>query len=467
MNKFLAGLIGLALATAGCAAPAAGDAASASPAPAVPTAPPAPTAAPPTATSAPAPASPTPAAIADVIEYEMRGAFDFFWEQANQDTASAGFGLIRDRYPGSAGIASLAAVGFGLTAYVIGVEKGYLAYDAAYARVNGTLDTLLALDRVEGFYYHFVDLATGERAWGSEVSSIDTGLLLMGVLCAGQYFGGEVARKAQALYAAVNWPWFLDAERQMFYMAYRPEPGRGFEGHWDFYAEQLLLYVLAAGSPTYPVGDVPYYTFTRHTAGLPDGQPFIHSWFNSIFTYQYSHAWIDFRGRTDRQGVNWFDNSVAAALAHIDYAARMDRKYETLGPLAWGLSACDGPDGYNGRYGAPPSGYDNAQHVIDDTIPPYGAIGSILFVPEQAQAAMLNYYTLERLKGRYGFQDAYNLSADWFASDVIGIDKGITLLMLANYQSGLVHGVMLNSAPIRAGLERLQITPTEQQKAGP
>jgi len=469
VNKLLTGLLGLALAVASCSAPAAPPAAAtASPATAVPTAPPAPTATavPPTATSAPtataAPtASPTPAAIADVIEYEMRGSFDFFWEQANQDTASPGFGLIRDRYPGSEGIASLAAVGFGLTAYVIGVEKGYVDRAAAYARVDGTLDTLLAMDRVEGFYYHFVDMTTGKRAWGSEVSSIDTGLLLMGVLCAGQYFGGEAARKAQSLYAAVNWPWFLDAERQMFYMAYRPERGKGFEGHWDFYAEQLLLYVLAAGSPTYPVDDVPYYTFIRHEARLPDGQPFIHSWFNSIFTYQYSHAWIDFRGRTDRKGVNWFDNSVAASLAHIDYATRMDRKYETLGPLAWGLSASDGPDGYNGRYGAPPSGYDNTQHFIDDTIPPSGAIGSIIFVPDQAQAAMLNYFTLEPLKGRYGFQDAYNLSEDWFASDVIGIDKGITLLMLANYQSGLVHSLMLTSAPILAGLERLQITPAE------
>lgn len=411
----------------------------------------------PTAEPSPAP-SPTPtlATPEEVIAYEMKGAFDFFWEQANTDPDSPGYGLIRDRFPGSEGIASMASLGFGLTAYLIGVEKGYITREQAYERVSRTLDTLANMERVEGFYYHFVDIQTGKRAWQSEVSSIDTAILFMGVLSAGQYFGGEVQQKAQRLYDEVNWGWFLDESRQMFYMAYRPE--KGFEGHWDFYAEQLMLYVLAAGSDTHPVDATPYYTFTRHTAKYGEGvKPFIHSWFGSLFTYQFSHAWIDFRGYTDQKGVDWFDNSVQASLAQVRFGEAMDAKYLTLGPNAWGLTACDGPQGYEGRYGAPPSGYDNKAHLVDDTIPPAGAIGSIIFTPEDSLRAMLHYYTLENLKGRYGFKDAYNLTAGWYASDVIGIDKGISLLMLANYEDEMVWRVMMQNPNILKGLERLQL----------
>jgi len=396
--------------------------------------------------------------IDEIIEYEMKGSFDYFWEQANTDMDSPGYGLIRDRYPGSEGIASIAAVGFGLTAYLVGIEKGYITREAGMERVNHTLDTLLSLDRVEGFYYHFLDMKTGKRAWNSEVSSIDTAILMMGVLSAGEYFAGEIETKAQELYEEVNWTWFLDESRNMFYMAYRPE--KGFEGHWDFYAEQLMLYVLAAGSDTHPIDSLPYYTFTRHKAKYGTGQPFIHSWFGSIFTHQFSHAWIDFRGRTDKKEVNWFENSVEASLAQVNFAAAMDEKYLTLGPNAWGLTACDGPDGYNGLYGAPPSGFDNKAHLVDDTVPPAGAIGSIVFVPEAAERAMAYYYSLDQLNGKYGFLDAFNLSRDWYANDWIGIDKGITLLMLANYQDNIVYKITMENKSILQGLNLLEIIET-------
>lgn len=441
MNKLFTFLLFFGLLTIGCAA-----------APQIP-----PTETLPSATVTPA-ATFTPAApdIREVIEFEMAGSFHFFWEQANTDPDSPGFGLIRDRYPGSPAIASIAAVGFGLTAYPVGVEKGYITYQEGYERANGTLDTLLAMERTEGFYYHFVAMATGKRAWESEVSTIDTAILLMGVLTAGEYFGGEIADKAQTIYEGVNWPWFVDPSRDMFYMAYRPE--QGFSGHWDFYAEQLMLYVLAAGSPTHPTDETPYYTFTRHSAKFGNGQPFIHSWFGSIFTYQYSHAWLDFRQYNDREGVNWFDNSVEASLAHFNFALLMDDSYQTLGPTAWGLTASDGPDGYNGLYGAPPSGFDNRSHLVDDTLAPAGAIGSIIFLPQQAQQAMLNYYSIQPLKSNYGFLDSYNLSQNWTASDVIGIDKGISLLMLANYQNDLVYQTTMKNQHILNGLANLQIS---------
>jgi hypothetical protein len=404
----------------------------------------------------PAPTAAPLIALETVMDYEMRGAFDFFWEQANVNVTEAGYGLVRDRFPGSEGIASIASVGFALSAYPIGVEKGYIAREQGLERVEGTLETLFKMDRTEGFFYHFVDMSTGKRAWNSEVSSIDTAILMMGVLTAGEYFGGEIQTKANQLYGDVNWPWFVDESRDMFYMAYRPE--KGFEGHWDFYAEQLMLYILAAGSPTHPTDDSLYYGFKRHYAGYGGGEPFIHSWFGSIFTYQFSHAWIDFREYKDREGVNWFENSVKAVQAQYRYAAAKQDKYETLSPLAWGLSACDGPGGYNGLYGAPPSGFDNNSHKVDDTVPPYAAIASMLFLPEGSAQAMLNYYSIEPLKGRYGFYDAYNLSRNWYDSDVIGIDKGISLLMLANYENSAVYDITMKNQYLLEGLERLQIT---------
>lgn len=397
--------------------------------------------------------------ITQIVEDEMKGSFDFFWEQANTTPGSSGFGLVRDRYPGSESIASIASTGFGLTAYLIGINKGYITEQEGYERVSQTLDTLLAMDREEGFYYHFVDIESGKRVWESEVSSIDTSILLLGVLSVGQYFGGEIEVKARQIYDAVNWPWFLDDNRQMFYMAYRPE--KGFEGHWDFYAEQLMMYVLAAGSVTHPVDEIPYYTFTRHVASYGDGEPFIHSWFGSLFTYQYSHAWIDFRDYVDREGVNWFDNSIKASLAQYNFAVDMDSKYETLGPNAWGLTACDGPNGYNGRYGAPPSGFDNQQHYVDDTIAPCAAIASMIFTPKQSEQALQNYASIPELKGKYGFYDAYNLTEDWFDSDVIGIDKGITLLMLANAENNFVYEIMMQNETILNGLSKLQFVKGE------
>jgi len=397
--------------------------------------------------------------ITQIVEDEMKGSFDFFWEQANTTPGSSGFGLVRDRYPGSESIASIASTGFGLTAYLIGINKGYITEQEGYERVNQTLDTLLAMDREEGFYYHFVDIESGKRAWESEVSSIDTSILMMGVLSVGEYFGGEIGEKAYQIYDTVNWPWFLDDNRQMFYMAYRPE--KGFEGHWDFYAEQLMMYVLAAGSVTHPVDEVPYYTFTRHVASYGDGEPFIHSWFGSLFTYQYSHAWIDFRDYVDREGVNWFDNSIKASLAQYNFAVDMDSKYETLGPNAWGLTACDGPNGYNGSYGAPPSGFDNQQHYVDDTIAPCAAIASMIFTPKQSEQALQNYASIPELKGKYGFYDAYNLTEDWFDSDVIGIDKGITLLMLANAENNFVYEIMMQNETILNGLSKLQFVKGE------
>lgn len=436
------------------------------PAPSVPhaaAASPAPTRAASVAPTAPSIAdlrSDLPAADLDaVLEEEAYRSFLFFWEQANTEEASPGYGLVRDRWPGNPTIASIASVGFGLAALPVAVERGWIDREDARARALGTLRTFQRLVTTHGFFFHFLDVTSGARAWDSEVSIIDTGLLLCGALVAGASFGVEVEAAARALYEAVDWPWYLDAARSQFWMGYRPE--KGFEGYWDFYAEQLVLYVLAAGSPTHPLGRDVYEGFTRHRARYGAVEPFIHSWFGSLFTHQYSHAFVDFRGRRDAQGVDWFANSVAATLAQRQYAIDNPLGLRTLGPDSWGLSAGDGPTGYNGLAGAPPSGYDNRQHKVDGTVPPYAAVASVVFAPAEAAAAARYYRGFPKLWGRYGFTSGYNLdvSPPWFSSDVIGIDKGITLLMLENHRSGLVWRLFMSVPAVQRGLERIGIVP--------
>jgi hypothetical protein len=266
-----------------------------------------------------------------------------------------------------------------------------------------------------------------------------------------------VQAAARSLYEAIDWPWYVDPAKQQFWMGYKPETG--FEGHWDFYAEQLVLYVMAAGSPTHPVGREIYDGFTRHTASYRAGEPFIHSWFGSLFTYQYSHAFVDFRGRKDAKGVDWFENSVRASQAQYQYAQDNPQGRRALGTDAWGLSASDAPGGYNGLAGAPPSGFDNRQHQDNGTVPPSAALGSIVFTPDQSIAAARYYRGFPKLWGMYGFQDAYNMDTTppWFDTDVIGIDKGVTLLMLENFRSGLPWKLFMGVPAVQHGLDVLGI----------
>lgn len=224
----------------------------------------------------------------NILDLESKGAFKYLWEQSNCEKGSDGYGLVRDRYPRNSEIASIATTGFALTALPIGVENGWITSKEGYERALGTLDTLGKLEHYNGFFYHFVNIETGKREWDCEISNIDTTIAINGALFAGKYFGGEVEEKARALYERIDWNWFIDEDKNMFYMSYTPE--NGFQGYWDFYGEQLMLYVLAAGSPTYPMDKDVYYSFKRRGGRYGDGEFFINSWFGSIFTYQFSHA---------------------------------------------------------------------------------------------------------------------------------------------------------------------------------
>lgn len=386
---------------------------------------------------------------------EAEGCFRYLWEQVQTDEASGAYGMVRDRYPGAKNVSSIAATGFALASIPYGIRKNWISEEEGRQRAEKTLETLLSLDHEKGFLYHFVNMLNGEPATGSELSVIDTGILLCGAIVAGEYFGGSVQEKALELYGRVEWEYFLDGSRNMFYMSRSPEGE--FTGHWDVYAEQLILYVLSAGAPTYPLDSAPYYAFGR-LEGRYGEHAFIHSWFGSIFTYQYSHAFVDFRGLKDKKGTDWFQNSVEASLAARQFCIDQQEQWETYGENAWGLTACDTRDGYNGLQGAPPSGTDNRAHVSGGTIAPAGAIGSMPFTPEESTAALKHYMTFPDLLGQYGLKDAYNLDQEWYDPDYIGIDKGISLLMIANYESGMIWELFMGNENVRRGMENLGFT---------
>lgn len=383
---------------------------------------------------------------------EAKESFRYLWEQAQTDEESGAYGLVRDRYPGSPDMASTAATGFALAAIPYGIEKGWITEEEGKERAGKTLDTLLTLENASGFLYHFINMKNGKHMSGSEISVIDTGILACGAITAGEYFGGSVQKKADKFYKAIDWSFYLDEDRQMFYMSYSPE--KGFSGHWDVYAEQLMLYVLSAGSPTHALDKKPYYTFKR-LGGSYGGQTFVHSWFGSIFTYQFSHAFIDFAGKVDEKGMDWYANSVKATLAARQFCIDNQEKFSTYGENSWGLTACDTAAGYNGLLGAAPSGTDNTAHKSNGTIAAAGAIGSMPFAPEECTAALKNYRSYPEFVGEYGLKDSYDLDNNWFAKDYIGIDKGISVLMIANYEGGYIWDLFMKNQYVMEGMNRL------------
>ncbi len=277
-------------------------------------------------------------------------------------------------------------------------------------------------------------------------------------------------------------------------MGYSPE--EGFFGHWDMYAEQLMLYVLSVASPTHPVDSSIYQDFQKPKADYQEIKNIVYTYCGALFTYQYSHAWIDFRNRKDKDGIDWFKNSIKATLANRKYCIEMSQTNcphfnpepvgtpqsnpepvgtpqsnpepvgtkKTYGKNSWGLTACVSPKGYSGEFGAKPA--KSQLKGNDGTISPSGAAGSMVFTPELSMQALEHYYNnFPKLWGKYGFKDAYNLDygKPWYAKECIGIDKGISMLMIENYLSGLIWRYFMKNEYIQKGLEKLDIMPQKQE----
>ena len=396
---------------------------------------------------------------------ELRKSYNFFLKESNNNRNSKGYGLIRDKTVIANHVASIASVGYGLAALVIGVEHKWISYPEAYDRASRTLDTFLyCVEGENGFYYHFVNMENGNREWNCEISIIDTAIFLCGALTAGEYFQGAVKSKAEMLYKKVNWEWYRNKETNYFYMGYTPE--KGFWGHWDMYAEQLMLYVLGVSSPTFPIDKSMYYDFIRKKEDYKNIKEIIYTYCGTLFTYQFSHAWIDFRNLIDKDNVNWFKNSIKATLANKQYCIDNKSKFKTYNENSWGLTACLSPKGYI-SCGAKPCGV-NLNIENDGTVSPCGAIGSIVFTPQESMKAIEYYYNhFPKLWGKYGFKNGYNLegSKPWFAKEYIGIDKGIGLVMIENYINGTIWKYFMQNEYVQRGLKMLDFSADIQRLA--
>lgn len=384
-------------------------------------------------------------------DLEGRGC-DYFYNEAGAKT-----GLVRDRAPVSGRslgrVASIAATGFGLTALCIAAKRNYLRPALCEERVEKTLAFLLEdCPHEHGFLYHFVDLDSGQRVFGSELSSIDTALLLCGVLTCRQYFAGNtrIAALATTFYRRIDWQWMLN-EGQTLSMGWLPE--EGFLQHrWDIYSELMTMYLLAIGSPTHPIPASTWDALQRPLVNF-GGIEYI-SGVAPLFIHQYAHAWCDYRDLRDRHS-NYFSNSIAATRAHQLFCLTLGRKFEWFDQDMWGISASDSRQGYR-VWGGPP-----AMGPIDGTIVPGAVAGSLPFLPAECSHVLLHIREKmgDRAWTRYGFVDAFHPKAGWFAGDILGIDQGISVLMAENLRTGFVWEQFMKNREIGHAMREVAFHP--------
>ncbi|MFY9551202.1 MAG: glucoamylase family protein [Thermoanaerobaculia bacterium] len=429
-------------------------------------------------------------AFLDKLERET---FQWFW-----DLADPGTRLIPDRAP-TPSFSSVAAVGFGLTAYTVGAERGWVTRGQAAWRTAETLRFLVQAPQGEaprgmtayrGFFYHFLDMKTGERYESTELSTIDTTLLAAGALSSQSYFDGQDPVEAQirddadTLYRRIEWTWAQPRPPGVS-MGWTPE--EGFHNwNWSGYDEAMILYLLALGSPTHPIDPAAWPQWcSTYVWGPFYGQEHVN--FSPLFGHQYSHLWADFRGIQDAymrgKGIDYFENSRRATISQRAYAGANPAGWEGYGANVWGLTACDGPldgtlviDGRLRSFMGYAARGASLRHVIDDgTIAPAAAAGSIAFAPEIVVPALQEMTRRwPDLRNQYGFLDAFNPTfanataqtqngrlvqgVGWFDVDQLGIDQGPIVAMIENYRSGLVWRTMRKNPYVVAGLKRAGFT---------
>jgi hypothetical protein len=430
-----------------------------------------------------------PSASAELLDDVQKRTFLYFWETTNPQN-----GLVPDRWP-TPSFSSIAAVGFGLTAYGVGAERGWITREQAAQRTLTTLrffrdskqgDAASGVTGYRGFYYHFVDMKSGTRFEQVELSTIDTTLLLAGALFAQSYFDRddpaerEIREIVEFLYRRAEWTFFFERP-PLVSMGWTPEQGL-IDYDYRGYNEAMILYVLALGSPTHPIGKESWDAFTA-TYKWADHYGQQHVVFPPLFGHQYSHVWIDFRGIHDDymrgKGIDYFENSRRATYSQRAYAIDNPMQWQGYGENVWGLTASDGPvdgkkviDGrerqfwtYRARGTAPGEGED------DGTLAPTAAVSSIAFAPEIAIPAMQAMHDKwgAHLYQQYGFLDSFNptLSIEtqvqmgkivpgvgWFDHDYLGIDQGPIVAMIENHRSELVWKTMRKNPHVIRGLKR-------------
>ncbi|MFN7948512.1 MAG: glucoamylase family protein [Blastocatellia bacterium] len=388
------------------------------------------------------------------LEDLSRRSFRYFQEQSDPHT---GLVLDRARTDGSEhdeahrNTASIAATGFGLTGWCIAAERGWVSRQQARERVRATLKFFAEKAPHEhGWFYHWMNWRTGERVWKSELSSIDTALLMGGVLTARQYFrdDAEIPRLATKIYERIDFNWMRNGHPFLLSMGWHPESGF-LKSYWDHYCELMILYILGIGSPTHPLPPESWYAWRRDEMKYK-GYEYI-GWHDPLFVHQFSHAWIDFRGRRDNRApfTDWFENSVIATRAQKAFCLDLAKEFPGYTENIWGITASDSAKGYVAWYGPP------RHPAIDGTVVPCAAGGSLMFTPDitlPALRAMKQQFG-DKIYGRYSFTDAFNPNNGWINPDVIGIDLGITLLSAENLRSGNIWKWFGRNAEIERGLQ--------------
>jgi hypothetical protein len=380
------------------------------------------------------------------LEELERSTFQYFVEQVNPST-----GIVRDRCnvrtPDRSELGSIAAMGFGLTALCIGEKRRFISHDDAHERVVAALRFLWGtMPNHRGFFYHWANINTGERVWDSEVSSVDTAILLCGVLTCRQHFPhSEISRLAYQIFNRVDWAW-LSEDTRVLPHGWRPETGF-LQYRWNNYSEMMMIYLLGLGSFTHPLASESWNAWKR-TIFEYDGIRYVGS-FAPLFIHQYSQAWFDFRGKRDRYA-DYYQNSILATDVHRRFCIDLSKQFPDYSEDLWGITASDSPKGY-AVWGGPP-----ATGLIDGTVVPSAAGGSLPFLP---QATMRVLRTMKDRYGqgawsRYGFVDAFNPLTKWYDSFILGIDAGITLIMAENARTAFVWETFMKNPEARRGMER-------------
>jgi hypothetical protein len=377
-----------------------------------------------------------------------QASFLFFWEQGNPKT-----GMVKDRcnvhsldQNDQKVASSIAATGFGLTALCIGQQRAFLSKDDALERVFATLRFLWKkLPNHRGFFYHFANPETGERMFDSEVSSVDTAILLCGILTCREHFRhAGVTELANLIFNRVDWTW-LSEDTSLLTHGWTPEVGF-LSSRWDYYSELMMMYLLGMGSSAYPLKAETWNAWKRLNFEY-DGMRYIGS-FAPLFVHQYSQAWFDFRDKRDKYA-DYFQNSVTATEVHRRFCIELGKQFPDYSDDLWGITASDSQHGYV-AWGGPP-----ATGPIDGSVVPSAAGGSLPFLP----AATMRVLKTIRNRypsawNKYGFVNVFNPLNGWYDTDVIGIDTGIILLMAENLRTGFVWETFMKTAEARRGMER-------------
>lgn len=378
------------------------------------------------------------------LEDLSRRCFQYFWELTDPDT-----GMTRGRAkadgtpydPNRRDIGSIAVTGFGLAGLCIAAERGWVKPEEARTRVrNGLRFFATHAPQEHGWFFHWMNVKEGRRTGvlessekKSELSSIDTALLMGGALTARGYYqkDAEIQTLATQIYERMDFPWMLNGDPLLLSHGWTPEDGF-IKSRWGRYSEFTIIYLLAIGSPTHAIPAASWYAWDR-PVNIYDNHQFIG--LSPLFTHQYSHTFVDYRGRREKRisKIDWFENSITATRAHRQFCIDLAADFPGYSTNIWGITSSNSATGYK-AWGGPPR-----NKAIDGTVVPCAPAGSLMFTPDicvSALKAMKDRYG-DKIYGRYGFTDAF-YPGGWVSEDVLGLDTGITLLSAENLRSGNV-----------------------------